>query len=110
MARGNLRFSDDLAAVSLNASHTLIFQIVSRLPCIPMPDSEDGCGLPTVCLVADASHLLGSQPGGAQESGPPSQSWPVQGWVPKALLRSVAYEAQSLSQAHQMCLLSCPEQ
>ena len=74
VARGNLRFSDDLAAVSLNASHTLIFQIVSRLPCIPMPDCEDGSGLHTVCLVADASHLLGSQPGGAQESGPPSQS------------------------------------
>lgn len=72
-----------------------ISQVVSRLPCTQMPDCEDvGC-VNTVCPVADASHLLGSQPGSAQETQPPSQSWLVQGWAPEASLRSVvAYEAE----------------
>lgn len=64
----------------------------------------------TVCLVVDASHLLGSQPGGAQEARPPSQSWPVQDCVPNASLRSVAYEAEALGQGYQVCLLNLPEQ
>lgn len=61
----------------------LISQIVSRLPCTQMPDYEDEGSMNTVCPVADASHLLGSQPGGSQEAGPPSQSWLVQGWIPR---------------------------
>lgn len=36
-----------------------------------------------------------------QEAGPPGQSWPVQGWVPKASLRSVAYEGYEVAYEEQ---------
>lgn len=101
----------DLSTESLNAgaSLPLISQIVSRLLCTQMPDCEDEGCMNTVCLGAGASHLLGFQVGGVQEAGPPSQSWLVQHWVPKASLRSVAYETEALGQAYQACPLSCPE-
>lgn len=69
---------------------------------------DEGC-MNTVCLEAGASHLLGSQVGGAQEAGPPSESWLVQRWVPKASRRSVAYETEALGQAYQACQPSGPE-